>query len=119
MTEVPNLENPLARWRDKITVCDSMILHELSREMDTGELSGNRELGRLITVRFGIAEKIGNYKRLKGSPIVDEGRKETYRRQLVEKGATIGLPKELVEGVYEILHDSAVAIQRAPRRRPN
>lgn len=86
-------DESLIGWRKQIDVIDTKLLALLSRRM-----------------KLSIA--IGEYKARLGLPALDRQRWQSLLSNRLETSSQLGLPHELVLGLFNLIHDHSLAIQK-------
>ncbi len=89
-------------------VVQENFLEKLRVEIDETD----RVLLNTLLKRINIVKMVGEYKKIRGIPPLDESR---WKKVLETRGTyaqSIGLNPKLVTGVFEILHTYALQIER-------
>jgi chorismate mutase len=87
------LDEAIAVLREKVTETDWQII-------------------RAVNARMELAKKIGTLKIEAGLPIEDEKREGELKRAHADQAATVGLPKELVFRIFEVILEESKRIQK-------
>lgn len=83
------MSGELDKLRHEIDVLDGQILEALAKRMD-------------------IAEELGRFKKAEGIELRDDERFQALLADRLRQGETLGLPEELVSGLYHAIHEAAL-----------
>lgn len=72
----------------------------------------DKELLGIVAKRMEIVRKIGNHKKLKNLPALDEERWQEVLSSKLALGELLKLPKTLVEKIYTTIHEEALKIEK-------
>ena len=86
---------------------DDQVLSALRSEIDDID----DELLQLLARRMNVSTQIGGYKREKGLTVVQMDRWKQILKEHLETGAELGLSEELVESVFEAIHQASIKTQ--------
>ncbi len=84
-----------------------MELENLRSKIDKIDL----EIIHLLSQRFEVSRKIGEFKKLKSLPVVDESRWTSLLRDRIEMAKSEGLPDDLIQELFEIIHKHSIRSQ--------
>ena len=93
--------------RSKQAASDDPVLSALRSEIDDID----DELLQLLTRRMNVSGQIGEYKREKGLTVVQMDRWKQILKAHLEAGDQLGLSKELIEKVFEAIHQASIKSQ--------
>ncbi|WP_298019656.1 chorismate mutase [uncultured Parasphingopyxis sp.] len=96
MTDEPDPEDALARWRDEIDTIDAQMI-------------------RLLAERFKITTKVGYWKAANDVPPVDPGRERRQVERLEALAEETGLSHEFLTRFLRIIIDEVVRHHRIVR----
>lgn len=90
-------------------------MNEKSGELETLRAQVDaidEEILDALSRRIKLVEEIGRYKAERGIEAVDENRRDALLKLWIEKGEDIGLSKEFVTAIYNIVHDYSVSVEK-------
>ena len=93
--------------RAKQVAGDDPILAALRGEIDDID----DELLQLLARRMNVSTQIGEYKKEKGLTVVQMDRWKQILKDHLETGANLGLSNELIEKVFEAIHQASIKSQ--------
>lgn len=93
--------------RSKQAANDDQVLAALRGEIDDIDA----ELLQLLARRMNVSSQIGEYKKQKGLTVVQMERWKQILSDHLETGKELGLPKELLEKVFEAIHQASIQRQ--------
>ena len=93
--------------RSQQASCDDPVLSALRGEIDDIDA----ELLQLLARRMNVSTQIGEYKKENGLTVVQMERWKKILKNHLETGETLGLSKELVEKVFEAIHQASIKSQ--------
>lgn len=93
--------------RSKQVLNDDQVLSALRSEIDDIDA----ELLQLLARRMNVSSQIGEYKKEKGLTVVQMERWKQILSDHLETGKELGLSKELVEKVFEAIHQASIQRQ--------
>lgn len=93
--------------RSKQVLNDDQVLFALRSEIDDIDA----ELLQLLARRMNVSSQIGEYKKEKGLTVVQMERWKQILSDHLETGEELGLSKELVEKVFEAIHQASIQRQ--------
>lgn len=93
--------------RSKQAANDDQVLAALRGEIDDIDA----ELLQLLARRMNVSSQIGEYKKQKGLTVVQMQRWKQILADHLETGKELGLPKELLEKVFEAIHQASIQRQ--------
>lgn len=71
----------------------------------------DEKLLQVLAERFKVVSKIGEYKRAKKIPALDSKRWKIVLNSRIRIGKEYGLPKSLVEKIYEAIHEHSLELE--------
>lgn len=93
--------------RSKQAANDDQVLAALRSEIDDIDA----ELLQLLARRMNVSSQIGEYKKQKGITVVQMERWKQILSDHLETGKELGLSKELIEKVFEAIHQASIQRQ--------
>ena len=93
--------------RSKQIASDDPVLSALRSEIDDID----DELLQLLARRMNVSSQIGEYKREKGLTVVQMDRWKQILKAHLEAGDQLGLSRELIEKVFEAIHQASIKNQ--------
>lgn len=84
-----------------------MNLKDLRAEIDAID----QEILELMRKRAEISERIAQVKEAEHLPVRDEARKEQMIAQRLATATTYGIPADIVESIWNIMHEWSVSLQ--------
>lgn len=85
-------ESELDKLRAKIDSLDDELLQALARRME-------------------VVKGVGAYKKAEGLELRDDERLRQLLKERLERAEALGLPKDLVRDIYELIHEYALRIE--------
>lgn len=91
--KVSNMNNDLEDWRKQIDRLDEKVLNILAK-------------------RAQIVKKIGQLKKRRDIPVLDQNRWDRVLTLMLDKGNRLGLSKDFVKKLFSLIHQYSVKIQK-------
>ncbi|TFG96323.1 MAG: 3-deoxy-7-phosphoheptulonate synthase, partial [Calditrichales bacterium] len=86
---------------------EEQVLNALRKEIDNADNS----LMEIISRRYEISRKIGQYKKEKNMTVVQTQRWEHVLNDRLGQAREMGLDEEMIKSIYEILHARSITVQ--------
>ena len=67
----------------------------------------------LLAKRMKVVKKVGQFKKLKNLPPLDPTRWQQVLNSKMEKAKSLGLDREMVKKIYNIIHEEALKIEKS------
>ena len=83
---------------------DDLTMESLREQID--EL--DHTLTQTLAERMRVCERIGQYKKEHGMPILQTDRWEQVLARVIEEGRALNLPQELVERIFKAIHQASI-----------
>ena len=88
-----NWQERLKQLRDEIDICDEQLLD-------------------VLVSRMKAVEKVGLLKKENNVQVFQKDRWDNMRKALIEKARDKALDEELIEAIFDSIHESSVRMQR-------
>lgn len=82
-------------------------LADLRRQIDALD----EQLLQLLASRMAKVRSVGQYKRDRGLPPLDERRWQTVLQSRLDKAEALGLSEEFIAELYRLIHEYALSIE--------
>jgi chorismate mutase len=72
----------------------------------------DEQIVNLLAERMKVVKKVGVFKKKQNIPPLDANRWQQVLNSKMEKAKSLGLDQEVIKGIYEIIHEFALKIEK-------